>query len=150
VWSVCEVLKEIIMTDEWEIVMDGSVTINPGGIGKWAAIIKHNDKEMIFSGEEKNSTNNRMESMGLIFTLPPILVRGYKNIVITTDSMYVVYCLRGWEKRIKKMIKYPNVDIWLPVYSMISVYKPIITCNWVKGHSGHVDNERVDILCSAK
>jgi|ERR1035437_379190 ribonuclease HI len=122
---------------------DGS---NRGG---WCAILQYGGKEKIVSGSDTNTTNNRMEIMPLCECLPNILNRGYKNIKIITDSMYVIYGIRGIKKWPKKK-NLPNKDLWIPLYKIIEYHDAKIDTEWVKGHSGHTENERCNEIAEQR
>ena len=129
-----------------KLYTDGACSGNPGP-GGWAALLVFGAKEKLISGGEAETTNNRMEMQGVI--------RGLKQlsepcrVAIYTDSKYVLdgftqwlpgWQKRGWKTADKKPVK--NVDLW---QAMVEVAKPHhIDWHWVKGHSGHAENERVD------
>ena len=119
-----------------EIYTDGSSLGNPGPSG-WGAIILEEDdieiSEIILCGNEKKSTNNRMELNAVIESIDFV---NEKEIKIYTDSKYVINCAKGiW--KIKK-----NIDLW-NIYKKVSKNKKIEYV-WVKGHNGNKYNEIVD------
>ena len=119
-----------------EIYTDGSSLGNPGPSG-WGAIILEEDEieisEIILCGNEKKSTNNRMELNAVIESIDFV---NEKEIKIYTDSKYVINCAKGiW--KIKK-----NIDLW-NIYKKVSKNKKIEYV-WVKGHNGNKYNEMVD------
>ncbi|BAF69328.1 ribonuclease HI [Nitratiruptor sp. SB155-2] len=120
---------------------DGSSLGNPGP-GGYCAILRYKDNEKIIKGGEPHTTNNRMELKAVIEGLKalkePCIVTVY------SDSNYVVQAinswLSGWIKKDFKNVK--NPDLWK---EFIEVAKPHrIKAVWVKGHSGHEENERCD------
>lgn len=118
-----------------EIYTDGSCIPNPGP-GGWAfIIIDENLTEWHGSGNDKSSTNNRMEMMAVIEALKFIQK---KRCIIHTDSQYVINCATGKWKRNK------NLDLWKK-YDKVSLDIKIEWI-WVKGHSGDKYNELVDYL----
>ena len=131
-----------------EIFTDGACSGNPGP-GGWGAIVRRGDIDTELCGGELATTNNRMEMMAVIAALeslsPPIAARVY------TDSQYVQKGIsewihgwkrRGWQTADKKPVK--NVDLWKRMDALASASK--IEWRWVKGHAGHVENERADSL----
>lgn len=134
-------LSQVILTT------DGACLGNPGP-GGWAALLKHKTTEKLISGGEADTTNNRMELMAVIQGLTAITRRCKVHIV--TDSKYVMDAFKqgwiekweanGWRNASKEPVK--NQDLWEEL--VIQVDRHQVTWEWVKGHSGHVDNERVD------
>ena len=132
-----------------EIFTDGACSGNPGP-GGWGAILQTgggHEKELW--GGEPLTTNNRMELMAAIMALES-LKRGV-TVRLYTDSTYVrdgiTKWLQAWKKRNwrtadKKPVK--NVDLWQRLEAALGEHK--IEWHWVRGHSGHVENERVDLL----
>lgn len=130
------------------VYTDGACSGNPGPGGYAALIIDGNEKKE-YSGYYPETTNNRMEMMALIEALGKI-EEGSKVIIIS-DSNYVIKGLeewlpewkkRGWKTAGRKAVK--NQDLWRKLDSLVSKYK--VELHKVKGHSGHVYNERVDFL----
>ncbi len=137
-----------------EIYTDGACKGNPGP-GGWGALIKIDGKEIYLSGADVATTNNRMELMGAIQALISIqdLVQPDEDlsIILTTDSNYVKEGITTWMHNWKKnnwrtAAKTPvkNQDLWLLLDSIVHKYD--IQWRWVKGHSGHRENEIVDEL----
>jgi ribonuclease HI len=138
------------------IYCDGSVSDNwhrENNKGGWSAIIYYFGQKFIVSGKDTSTTNNRMELMPLVECLPTILKAGINDIVIISDSQYV---LRGFKCRrnkagggYRKKKKLANADLWLPIYKLLDEYKPKITTTWVRGHSGNINNEQCDRIANA-
>ena len=137
--------------DEIEIFTDGACSGNPGP-GGWGAIMRTKGKEKELSGNEKDTTNNRMEMMAVIAALEA-LTRPC-HVLITTDSQYVMKgmmeWLPGWKKRnwktaAKKPVK--NVDLWQRMEKAAQQHQ--LKWKWVRGHQGHPENERADQLAVA-
>lgn len=131
-----------------EIFTDGACSGNPGP-GGWGALLRYNGTERELSGGESATTNNRMEMMAAIQALEtlsrPVKVRLY------TDSQYVRdgitswlprWKVRGWKTADKKPVK--NVDLWQRLDAAAAPHD--VDWIWVRGHSGHPENERVDKL----
>jgi ribonuclease HI len=134
-----------------EIFTDGACSGNPGP-GGWGAIMRTKGIEKELSGGEKDTTNNRMEMMAVIAALEA-LQRGCR-VKITTDSQYVMKgmleWLPGWKKRnwqtaAKKPVK--NIDLWQRLEKAAETHQ--LEWEWVRGHQGHVENERADQLAVA-
>jgi len=124
-----------------EIFTDGSSLGNPGP-GGWCAILRYKDKEKIISGGEEYTTNNKMELTAVIKALKNL--KEPCEIELFSDSTYVLKgineWLDGWVKKNFKNVK--NVELWK---NFLEISKPhIINVNWVKGHSGHKENEICD------
>jgi ribonuclease HI len=139
-------------TPDVDLFTDGACSGNPGP-GGWAAILRVGERERELSGGETATTNNRMELMGVISGLEA-LKRPCK-VTIHTDSKYVLdgasrwihgWKRNGWRTADKKPVK--NVELWQRLDSAKSTHK--IDWVWVKGHSGHVENERADALARAE
>ena len=131
-----------------KIYTDGSCLSNPGN-GGWAAIININGEIKKISGNEKNTTNNRMELMAPINALKNI--NSKDPIEIFTDSKYVkngitewinTWVLNNWKTSKKENVK--NKDLWLELHKLNQSLN--IKWNWVKAHAGNPLNEEVDIL----
>ena len=131
-----------------QMFTDGSCLNNPGP-GGWAALLRFNGTEKTFTGGKNKTTNNQMELMAVIGGLKaltkPCMIELY------TDSKYVLdgytKWLEGWKKRgWKKSNKKPvlNKEYWIELDELGS--KHVIKWHWVKGHSGHIENEIVDDL----
>ena len=131
-----------------KIYTDGSCLSNPGN-GGWAAIINIDGEIKKISGNEKNTTNNRME------LIAPINALKYMNskdpIEIFTDSKYVkngitewinTWVLNNWKTSNKEEVK--NKDLWIELYKLNLSLN--VKWNWVKAHAGDPINEEVDML----
>jgi ribonuclease HI len=134
-----------------EIYTDGACRGNPGP-GGWGAILRTRGREKELSGAESQTTNNRMELQAAIEALHalkrPVDVRLY------TDSQYLrngvltwlaQWKARGWKTTDKKPVK--NQDLWLALEAQAGRHH--IEWHWVRGHSGHPENERADALANA-
>ena len=139
------------MTGVVEIYTDGACSGNPGP-GGWGVLLRWNGHEKELYGGEADTTNNRMEMMAVIKALEAI--KGSPRIELYTDSKYVMQgiseWLEGWKARnwrtaAKKPVK--NVDLWQEIDALVSRHN--ITFHWVKGHDGHLENERADSLARA-
>ena len=131
-----------------KIYTDGSCMSNPGN-GGWAAIINMNGEIRKISGNEKNTTNNRMELMAPINALKNI--NSKDPIEIFTDSKYVkngitewinTWVLNNWKTSKKENVK--NKDLWLELHKLNQSLN--VKWNWVKAHAGDPLNEEVDML----
>jgi len=130
-----------------EIFTDGSCLGNPGN-GGWCAILRYNGHEKILSGNEKDTTNNRMELLAVINALEAL--KEPCEIELYSDSTYVLKGLNEWlDNWIKKNFKnVKNVDLWKKYIEVSKPHK--IHINWVKGHSGHEENEICDKIAKEK
>ncbi|HEY3645332.1 MAG TPA: ribonuclease HI [Gammaproteobacteria bacterium] len=133
-----------------EIYTDGACRGNPGP-GGWGAVIKDGEREQELSGAESATTNNRMELTAAIVALQE--APAGSSVDIYTDSKYVMDGLnqwlpawkkRGWMTADKKPVK--NQDLWQALDAANARHQ--IRWHWVKGHSGHEGNERVDRLAN--
>ncbi len=138
------------MTDRVEIFSDGACRGNPGP-GGWGALLRYKGHEKLLSGGEAHTTNNRMEMMAAIQALES-LHRPCKARV-TTDSQYlhkgITEWLAGWKRRgwktaDKKPVK--NADLWQRLDQALAAHE--VEWHWVRGHSGHPENERADQLAT--
>ncbi len=138
------------MTNKVYIYTDGACRGNPGP-GGWGALIRFQDTEKEFFGGENNTTNNRMEMMASIQALSQL--SRPCEVILTTDSQYVRKGItewiinwkkRGWKTANKKPVK--NSDLWKQLDELVQKHE--VTWHWVKGHSGHVENERADELAN--
>ncbi len=134
-----------------EIYTDGACLGNPGP-GGWGALLRYKATERELSGGEPLTTNNRMELMGAIAALEALSEPC--EIVLHTDSQYVrqgiTEWMRNWIKRGWKTAgggAVKNQDLWQRL--QVACERHQIDWRWVKGHSGHPENERVDALASA-
>lgn len=133
-----------------EIFTDGACRGNPGP-GGWGALIRINGQEESLWGGEKNTTNNRMEMLAAIKSLD--YFSKSSSVSLTTDSGYVkdgiTKWIEGWKRRDwKKADKTPvkNKDLWLELNRLNEFHT--VTWKWVKGHSGHRENEIADMLAN--
>ncbi len=124
-----------------EIYTDGSSLGNPGP-GGWCAILRYKDKEKVISGGENHTTNNRMELTAVIEALKKLKMPC--EIDLYADSTYVLKGINEWiDNWIKKDFKnVKNEDLWREFLKYSKNHK--INVKWVKGHSGHLENERCD------
>jgi ribonuclease HI len=136
--------------DKVEIFTDGACKGNPGP-GGWGAWLKAGDHEKEICGGEANTTNNRMELMAVIEALTA-LTRPCK-VVLHTDSQYVQKGIsewihgwkkRGWKTAAKEPVK--NADLWQALDAAQARHQ--VEWRWVRGHVGHVGNERADQLAN--
>ncbi len=133
-----------------EIFTDGACRGNPGP-GGWGVLLRAGKHEKELYGGESHTTNNRMEMTAVVMALKAL--KQQSDVVLTTDSQYVrkgiTEWMSGWKKKnwqtsSKKPVK--NVDLWKEIDHLASNHS--IDWRWVKGHSGHVENERVDALAN--
>ncbi len=134
-----------------QIFTDGACRGNPG-LGGWAAILRNSDgREKEISGSEKNTTNNRMEMRAAIEALKALTQDC--EVDIMTDSEYLrkgitdwvhQWQARGWRTSQKKPVK--NKDLWVALLEAEKRHS--VRWHWVKGHSGHPENERADELAN--
>ena len=138
------------MMNKVEIFTDGACKGNPGP-GGWGAILRHGTTEKEIYGASKNTTNNIMELTAVIESLKNL--KKPCELIITTDSKYVKNGItewihnwkkNGWRTAAKKEVK--NKELWIELDSLIQIHS--ITWDWVKGHSGHPENERADLLAN--
>ena len=131
-----------------EIFTDGACSGNPGP-GGWGAILRYGGVDKELNGGEPATTNNRMEMMAAIMAIEA--VKRPCEIQLHTDSEYLrqgittwihSWKARGWKTADKKPVK--NVDLWQRLERAIETHD--VHWHWVKGHSGHVENERADEL----
>lgn len=129
---------------------DGACKGNPG-VGGWGALLKYGDKEKELWGGEQNTTNNRMELLAAIEALK--VLKRTCDVVLTTDSQYVKQginlWLAGWKKngwKTASRAPVKNKDLWLQLEEQCQKHN--VEWHWVKGHSGHAENERADELAN--
>jgi ribonuclease HI len=131
------------------IYTDGACSRNPGP-GGWGAILTSGEFEMELIGGWEDTTNNQMELMAAISALE-VLKSPQALVDIYTDSQYVRngimkwihdWKANGWRTADKKPVK--NIDLWQRLDKAREIHK--VEWHWVKGHSGHFENERVDQL----
>ena len=136
---------------KYEIYTDGACSGNPGP-GGWGAVILGEDKnQKNISGNEKDTTNNRMELMATIMALEEI--RTNSEVIIYTDSKYVKNGItewikkwekNGWKSANKKPVK--NKDLWVKLDNLCKDNE--IIWKWVKGHSNNKYNNLADVLAT--
>lgn len=133
-----------------EIYTDGACRGNPGP-GGWGVLLRLNEVEKTLKGAESHTTNNRMELMAAIMGLQALTRSCEVNLY--TDSQYVrqgmTEWLSGWKRRGWRNSKnepVKNVDLWQQLDAIASTHQ--VSWHWVKGHSGHPDNDRVDALAN--
>lgn len=133
------------------IYTDGACLGNPGP-GGWGALLRYRDIERELSGGEPQTTNNRMELMAAIVALETLTEAC--RVDLHTDSQYVRqgitewlrnWVRRGWKTAAGGAVK--NQDLWQRLQAASE--RHTIAWHWVKGHSGHPENERVDALATA-
>jgi ribonuclease HI len=133
-----------------EVFTDGACRGNPGP-GGWGVLLRFNGHEKTLYGAEAETTNNRMELMAAIKGLES-LKRPCK-VRLTTDSQYVMKGIqewmdnwkrRGWKTAARKPVK--NIDLWQRLDKITREHD--IEWNWVRGHSGHPENEQADALAN--
>lgn len=126
---------------------DGSSLGNPG-YGGWCAILCYQDSRKIISGGEANTTNNRMELKAVLEGLKAL--KEPCEVAIISDSKYVCDSINLWLKNwiIKNFREIKNPDLWREYVSLST--KHIIKAAWVKGHSGHAENEECDKIAKAE
>lgn len=136
-------MKEVILYS------DGACSVNPGP-GGYGSILEFNGTRKEFSNGFRNTTNNRMELMGVIEPLR--LLKEPCKVTIYTDSMYIVnsvkkkwldgWVKRDWKRSDKESVK--NIDLWKLMLELLEVHQ--LDFHWVKGHNEHEENERCDVL----
>ena len=134
-----------------EIFTDGACLGNPGR-GGWAALLRWGQTEKLLSGAEPDTTNNRMELMAAIAALEALTRPCTAQ--LTTDSQYVMrgvqewltqWRANGWRTANRQPVK--NQDLWQRLDTACSSHQ--IQWRWVRGHTGHAENERVDAAARA-
>lgn len=144
-------MKKII-----EIYTDGSSLGNPGP-GGWGIVITSGDKAIHeLGGYEKDTTNNRMELSAVIESLKYILKKYQKDsVIIHADSTYVLggvttwihnWEKNGWRTANKKPVL--NKDLWQELIALVREFKGALSWQKVKGHDGHIHNERADVIAT--
>jgi len=140
--------EQEMTTTRVAIFTDGACRGNPGP-GGWGAILKFRTVEKELSGGTADTTNNRMEMIAAISALEAL--KRPAAVDLYTDSTYVrngiTKWIHGWKKRDwrtadKKPVK--NVDLWQRLEAAMGRHR--VEWHWVKGHSGHPENERADKL----
>lgn len=133
-----------------EIFTDGACKGNPGP-GGWGAVLRFQGVEKTLSGAEPQTTNNRMELMAAIAALGAL--KEPCEVVLTTDSEYVRRGISEWMEQWKRRnwrtaAKLPvkNVDLWQRLDELNQLHR--VHWHWVRGHSGHRENEMADTLAN--
>ncbi|MBU2038470.1 MAG: ribonuclease HI [Gammaproteobacteria bacterium] len=138
------------MTAKVELFTDGACKGNPGP-GGWGALLRYGDMEKELFGGEADTTNNRMELMAAIEGLKAL--KRPCQVILTTDSQYVMKGInewlagwkkKGWRNAAKQPIK--NQDLWQQLDAECQRHQ--IEWRWVRGHTGHAENERADQLAN--
>ncbi|SET99003.1 ribonuclease HI [Stigmatella erecta] len=137
------------------IYCDGACSPNPG-IGGWGSILvspAHGHARRELSGAEPETTNNRMELTAALMALRAL--KAPCQVQLFTDSQYVRNAFQekwlerwqrtGWKTAAKQPVQ--NADLWQALLAQTQVHQ--VTWNWVRGHSGHVENERADAMAVA-
>ena len=133
-----------------EIFTDGACKGNPGP-GGWGALLRFGAEEKEIFGGEPGTTNNRMELTAVIEALATL--KYDCEVTVHTDSQYVqkgitewihAWKARGWKTAAKTPVK--NADLWRRLDALAAKHR--VQWKWVRGHSGHVENERADVLAN--
>ena len=139
------------MDDRVVLFADGACSGNPGP-GGWGALLRYREHEKELSGGEPATTNNRMELLAVIHGLEAL--KRPARVRIFTDSQYVMKGItewlpawkrRGWKTVGRQPVK--NADLWQRLETALTPHR--VEWEWVRGHSGVADNERVDQLARA-
>lgn len=144
------------MTKKIEIFTDGSSLGNPGP-GGWGSVITENDKVIDeLGGYDKDTTNNRMELQAVIEALKHIHKNHKKDeVIIHADSAYVLggvtawienWERNGWKTANKKPVM--NQELWKELIALVREFEGHLSWQKVKGHSGHIHNERADVIAT--
>ena len=138
------------MKQKIEMFTDGACRGNPGP-GGWGVLLRSDGDEKRLFGAEANTTNNRMELLAAIEGL--LALKQSCEVRIVTDSQYVLkgvtewmvnWKRRGWKTSSNKPVK--NIDLWRRLDALLEDH--IIEWHWVRGHTGHVENEIADALAN--
>ncbi len=134
--------------DVVDLYTDGACSGNPGP-GGWGALLSCRGTERELSGGEPATTNNRMELMAVISGLSTL--KKPCRVTVHTDSQYVrngmTTWIKGWKKngfRTASGAPVKNEDLWRELDRLSQIHE--VVWKWVRGHDGHVENERVDAL----
>ena len=139
-----------MMNESVDIYTDGACKGNPGP-GGWGALLRYGEHEHELFGGEAATTNNRMELTAVIEALRAL--KRPSQVVVHTDSQYVQkgvtewlrnWKQRGWKTADRKPVK--NEDLWRALDALLASHQ--ISWRWVRGHSGHPENERADALAN--
>ena len=143
-------MKESELSAVIEIYTDGACKGNPGP-GGWGALLRTDKHEKELYGGEAETTNNRMELMAAIMAMESL--KRPSKVALTTDSQYVKNGInewmvnwkkRGWKTADKKPVK--NQDLWKRLDAALQGHE--VEWHWVRGHTGHPENERADELAN--
>ena len=138
------------MSKRVELFTDGACKGNPGPCG-WGAVLRFNGADKELFGGEQTTTNNRMELTAVIRGLQAL--KRPCEVTVTTDSQYVKNGItqwihnwkrNGWRTAARKPVK--NDDLWKLLDQEVAQHQ--VSWHWVKGHSGHPENERADGLAN--
>ena len=138
------------MTESVKIFTDGACRGNPGP-GGWGALLRYKQWELEVCGGDPDTTNNRMELLAAINALQ--VLKRPCMVTVTTDSVYVMkgisewlpnWVRKGWRTASNAPVK--NADLWKQLVAAQSLHT--VEWRWVKGHSGHPENERADQLAN--
>lgn len=134
-----------------EIFTDGACKGNPG-LGGWGALLRYGKHEKTLNGAQAYTTNNQMELTAAIEALQTL--KRPCQVILTTDSTYLKNGIsvwlanwkqRGWKTADKKPVK--NRELWQALEQACAIHQ--IEWRWIKGHSGHRENELADQLANA-
>jgi len=138
------------MSQTVEVYTDGACRGNPGP-GGWGVLLRYGNTEKELYGGEADTTNNRMELMAAIQALENL--KRESKVILTTDSQYVRKGItewianwkkRGWKTASKQPVK--NKDLWQRLDKAATQHR--VEWHWVRGHTGHPENERADELAN--
>lgn len=138
------------MTKPIEIYTDGACRGNPGP-GGWGALLRYNGHEKRLYGAQAHTTNNRMELLAAINALTALSRNS--EVILTTDSQYVRKGItqwlanwkrKGWCTAARQPVK--NADLWQQLDQVSQ--KHTVDWRWIKGHSGHAENDIADALAN--
>ena len=138
------------MSQPVQIFADGACRGNPGP-GGWGALLRYGEQERELWGGEAHTTNNRMELTAVIRALE--VLQRPSRLHIVTDSQYVLHGItqwlagwkrRGWRTADGKPVK--NQELWERLDELLAPHEAEWT--WVRGHTGHPENERADALAN--
>jgi len=140
------------LSSEYEVIIytDGACRANPGP-GGWGALLEYGTTRKTLHGGERATTNNRMELTAVIRALQSL--RRHCKVKVVSDSKYVLQGItewlpnwkqRGWRTAAKKPVL--NSDLWQELDAIVQQHN--IDWAWVKGHSGHPENELADLLAN--
>jgi ribonuclease HI len=144
-------MSKIAADDIVDIFTDGACSGNPGP-GGWGAVLRFRGQEKEIKGGETLTTNNRMEMLAAISALEAL--KRPSRVRLHTDSQYLrdgitkyihAWRAKGWKTADKKPVK--NLDLWQRLEAAILPHR--VEWHWVRGHAGHVENERADALARA-